>query len=112
MMAVEKLDDVEAAFVDIEMDIPGLEAGSTGLPDFCFRIQAFDFLPGSRADALAVCRWRDKQQIQMVMLRLFIYRQYQPPDNLAIFPDTISNTIKLGYEISDSIRIRNSFLIS
>ena len=44
MMAVEKLGDMEAAFVDIEMDIPGLEVWSTGLPDFCFRIQAFDFL--------------------------------------------------------------------
>ena len=37
MMAVEEFDDMEPAFVDIEMDIPCLEAGSTGLPDFCSR---------------------------------------------------------------------------
>ncbi len=92
-MSVEEFYDMEAAFVDIEMDISGLEVGSTGLPDLRTRIEAFSFLPGSRADALAVCLRCDKQQLQMVMLRLFIYRQYQSPDNLAIFPDTTSNTI-------------------
>ena len=34
MMAVEEFDDMEPAFVDIEMNISGLEAGSTGLPAF------------------------------------------------------------------------------
>ena len=61
MMAVEELDDMKAAFIDIEMDVPGFEVWSTGLPDFCFRIQAFNFLPGGIADALAVCSWMDKQ---------------------------------------------------
>ena len=32
-MAVEELDDMETAFVDIEMDVPGLKIGRTGLPD-------------------------------------------------------------------------------
>ena len=89
MMAVEKLDDMEPAFVDIEMDVPRFKVGSTRLPDFCFRIQAFNFLPGSIAYTFAVCCWRDKQQVQMVMLRLFIYRQYHPAYNPAIFPDTV-----------------------
>ena len=60
MERIEELHNMESALVDIEMDIPGLEVGSTGLPDFCFRIQAFHFLPGSRANAFAVYRRRDK----------------------------------------------------
>ena len=93
MMAVKELNDMEATFVDIEVDVPGLEVRSTGLPDFCFRIKAFNFLPGGKADALAVCFRTDEQQIQMVMLSLFIDRQHQSPDDPAIFPDTISNTV-------------------
>ena len=52
MMAVEKLHDVEPAFIDIEVNVPGLEAGGTGLPDPGLRIEAFDFLPGGKAEAL------------------------------------------------------------
>lgn len=31
MMSVEKFDDMESAFVDIEMDVPCLKVGSAGL---------------------------------------------------------------------------------
>ena len=70
MTAVEKLDNVEPAFVYIEMDVPCFKVGSAGLPDLRIRIETFNFLPGSCAGTLAVCCWRDKQQIQKVMLRL------------------------------------------
>lgn len=52
MVAIEELHDMEAAFVDIEMDISCFEIGRTGLPDPRIRIEAFNFLPGSCADAL------------------------------------------------------------
>ena len=87
MMAVEEFDDMEPAFVDIEMDIPGLEAGSTGLPDFCFRIQAFNFLPGRIADAFAVRPGMDKQQFQLIVLGRFVDLQDQTADCFAVFTD-------------------------
>ena len=33
MVAVEELDAMEPAFVDIEMDVPCFEVGRTGLPE-------------------------------------------------------------------------------
>ena len=93
MMAVEEFDDMETAFVDIEMDIPCLEAGSTGLPDFCLRIQAFNFLPGRIADTFAVCPGMDKQQFQHIMSGRFVDLQDKTADYFAVFPDNIGCTV-------------------
>ncbi len=56
MMTVEVLDDMKAAFVDVEMDVPGLEIGGAGLPDLRLRIEALRLLPRGKADASAVFR--------------------------------------------------------
>ena len=93
MMAVEEFDDMETAFVDIEMDIPCLEAGSTGLPDFCLRIQAFNFLPGRLADTFAVCPGMDKQQFQLIMPGRFVDLQDKTASPFAVFPNHIGCTV-------------------
>ncbi len=49
-MAVEKLDDMETAFIDIEMDVSYLKVRRTGFPDFCIRIQPLNFFPGCEAN--------------------------------------------------------------
>ena len=75
MMAVEEFNDMEAAFVDIEVDIPGLEIRRAGLPDLRLRIEPFDFLPGSLPEPFAVRCRVDEQQVQMVVLRLLVDSQ-------------------------------------
>lgn len=93
MGAIEEFHDVKSALVDIEMDVSRLKVRHTGLPDLCFRIKAFDFLPGNRTDAFAVCRWVDEQEIQMIVLRLFMDRQDKSSDDPAGFPDTVGSTV-------------------
>jgi hypothetical protein len=51
---VEVLHDVEAAAVDVEVDVPLLEAGGAGLPDPDLRVFFLDEEPCAVADALAV----------------------------------------------------------
>ena len=67
-MAVEKLDDMETAFIDIEMDVSCLKVRRTGFPDFCIRIQPLNFFPGREANPFAVSVRADKQQIEVVVL--------------------------------------------
>ena len=93
MGAVEELHDVEAAFVDIEVDVSRLKGRRAGLPDPCVRIQAFDFLPGGETDAFAVGSGTDKQEIQMVVLCAFVDLQHEAADDPAIFADAVSDTV-------------------
>ena len=93
MMTVEEFDDVEAAFVDIEVDVPGLEIRRAGLPDLCLRIEAFDFLPGSLPKPFAVRCRVDEQQVQVVVLRLLVDRQNKTSYDPAVLPDAVSDTI-------------------
>ena len=51
---MEVLHDVEAAAVDVEVDVPLLEAGGAGLPDPDLRVFFLDEEPRPVADALAV----------------------------------------------------------
>ncbi len=89
---VEKLHDVEAAFVDIEVNVPRLKGWRTGLPDPCVRIQALDFLPDSESDSPAVDIGMDKQQIQMVVLRAFVDLQHETADNPSVLTDSVGST--------------------
>lgn len=54
VMTIKKLNDMEPALIDVEMNVPGLEIRSTGLPDFCLRIQPLDLLPCGMTDSFAV----------------------------------------------------------
>ena len=72
MVVVEEFDNMEAALIDIKVNVSGLKIQRAGFPDPCFRIEAFYFLPSCVADALAVGVRQNKQQIQVVMLCLFI----------------------------------------
>ena len=54
MMAVEEFNDMEAAPVHIEMDVPLFEVGCYGFPNLHFGMQLFHLAPGSISDSLAV----------------------------------------------------------
>ena len=60
MPAVEELDDVEAALVDVKMDVPLFKIRSAGLPDLGLGVHALDLLPSCKADTLAVRVGRDE----------------------------------------------------
>ncbi len=93
MEAVEKLYDVESAFINIEMNIPFLKIGSTCFPHFRLRVKRFDALPCSRANTFAVGIRADKQKIQMIVLCLFIDLQHKSPDNPSILANPVGNTL-------------------
>jgi hypothetical protein len=92
MTPVEELDNVEPAFVEIEVDVPRLKVRSTCFPYECFGVQPFDFLPSSTADAPAVDLRIDKQKFQLVMLRFFIDLQNKTADDPPVLTDSISRT--------------------
>ena len=41
---IKKLNNMEPALIDVEMNVPGLEIRSTGLPDFCLRVEPLNLL--------------------------------------------------------------------
>lgn len=92
MVVVEEFDNMEAALIDIKVNVSGLKIRRAGFPDPCFRIEAFYFLPSCVADALAVGVRQNKQQIQVVMLCLFIDIQNDTSDTPAILADAIGDS--------------------
>lgn len=54
MMAVEKLHDMEAAAIHVEVDVALLEIRSHRLPDLCLRMQPLDLALCGISDALTV----------------------------------------------------------
>ena len=92
MMAVKEFDNVESAFVDVEVNIPGLKVRCAGFPDERFRIQPFDFLPCRIADALAVSFGVYKQQFQFIVLCFFIDLQHKASNDPVVFTNTVSHT--------------------
>jgi len=54
MIFAEKFYDVTSAFVDVEMNVALLKIRGVGFPDFRFRVEGFNCLPGSCSYAFAV----------------------------------------------------------
>ena len=57
MVGVPEFDDVEAAAVDIEVDVALLVIGGDAFPDFNFGVQRLYCFPGCLSDTLAVDIW-------------------------------------------------------
>lgn len=64
VVRVVKLDDLEAAFVHIEVNVALLKVRCMGFPHFCFWIAFFDGKPSFKANALTMESWRDKEELQ------------------------------------------------
>jgi len=62
---VEVFYDVEAAAVDVEVDVPPLEAWGAGLPDPDLWVPLLDEEPRPVADALAVLMRGDEQHLEV-----------------------------------------------
>ena len=84
-----KLIDLKAALVYIKMDVALLKIGSAGLPHFRFGMQSLDRLPRAVTDAFAMCLGQYKQNIQVVMMRFLVNREYQATNLLTVKHNTV-----------------------
>ena len=93
MPAVKEPDNMEAAFVDVEMDVPRLKAWRAALPHLRIRIQPFHFLPGGISDSLAVGFRKNEQQFQFIVLGLLVVLQHKTAGKPSVFPDTVGDAM-------------------
>ena len=84
MMLVPELDDMEAATVHVEVDIALLEIRGDGFPDEDLRMQCFNGLPSSLADAFAVAIRKDEQQFEIALCCLFVNLKHNAADLLLV----------------------------
>jgi len=56
----EEFYHMEAAFVNVEVDVPLFKVGCMGFPDFRFRVQCLNGLPCSKTNTLAMAIHIDK----------------------------------------------------
>lgn len=109
MLAVVKLYDVEAASIDVEMDISFLEIGCDGLPDGHFRVPLLHRAPRGIPDALAVDVRRNEQQVKTAAFS--VHRDHHAADLPTAQHDPI-NFAAIGRSTSLSVsKIILSFLL-
>lgn len=90
MVAIEKLDNMKAAAVHIEVNVSLFKIRRDCLPDGNLRMQLFHRAPCRITYTLAVDVRGDKQQIQIAALTVHLYNN--ATDRLAVLHDTISLT--------------------
>ena len=79
-----KLVDLKAALVYVKMDIALLKIGRAGLPNLRFGVQSLDLLPRAVANAFTVRFGQYKENIQVVMMRFLVNREYQATNLLTV----------------------------
>ena len=89
LVFVPKLHDVEAAAVDVEVDVALLEIRRDGFPSLDFRVHRLNCLPSRLTDAFAVDFWADKQQFQFAFGFLSVDLQHHTADFFSIQKDAI-----------------------
>lgn len=89
-MGVKELDDVEAATIDIEMNVALLEIGRMGLPNADFRMHPFHLAPSRITDATTVDVGRNEQQLQFAQSLFLVDFQHDSADFLPVTDDAIS----------------------
>lgn len=86
VVAVEELDDVEAAPVHVEVDIALLEVRGHEAPDLHLRVCLFDLASGGVADAPAVRVRAGEQKLELALLTLDLH--HGAADPLAVLDDS------------------------
>ena len=79
-----KLIDLKTALVYVKMDIALFKIGGTGFPYFGLGMQSLDRLPRAVANAFTVRFGQYKENIQVVMMRFLVNREYQATDLLTV----------------------------
>lgn len=81
VVSVEVFDNVESAFVDIEMDVPFLETRRYQFPHLCFGIHAFNLFPNGIPKSTAVAIRIDVEQVHFVAMGFLIDGQHNAADS-------------------------------
>lgn len=89
------LDDVEAADVDVEMDIPFLETGRERLPTAGVGKHLLDCKPGCLAEAAALVSDLDEQKVEGIGLSIAIDRHDRATELLVIVQDMQDDRTRL-----------------
>ena len=87
-----ELIDLKSTLVYIEMDIALLKIWCTGMPDNCFGMECFYFLPCAASDAFAVCFGLNIQYFQFIMVCVFV----DAKDHSAHIFSVQNNTVCFG----------------
>ena len=74
--SAEEFYHMEAAFVNVEVNVPLFKVGRMGFPNLCFRVQCFDCLPCSKTNTLAMAIHIDEQQLKLVAVGVRMDRKY------------------------------------
>ena len=75
---------MEAAFVNVEVDVPLFKVGRMGFPYFCFRVQCLDCLPCRKTNTLAMAIHIDEQQLKFVAVGVWMDRKYSSTHHFTV----------------------------
>ena len=89
MMRVEELDGMEAACVDVEVDIALLKVGCDCFPDTGRGIAVLDGLPGGQTQAAIVHAEVNKEEVQGVAARVFVAAHHGTAHALAVVQEVV-----------------------
>ena len=100
-MLAPKLVDHKPAFVDVKVDITLFKIRCAGFPNNRFGVHAFYLEPRSVANALAVLVWQSEQYLQVIVMDLLVYFQYNSTDVFAIDYYAIGFIVSFVYAALD-----------
>ena len=80
----EEFYHMEAAFVNVEVDVSLFKVGCMSFPNLCFRVQCLDCLPCSKTNTLAMAIHIDEQQLQLVAVGVWMDRKYGSTHHFAV----------------------------
>ena len=80
----EEFYHMEAAFVNVEVDVSLFKVGRMGLPNFCFRVQCLNRLPCSKTNTLAMAIHIDEQQLKFVAVGVWMDRKYRSAHHFTV----------------------------
>ena len=84
-----ELIDLKAALVNVKMNVTLLKIRRAGLPNLGFGVQSLNCEPRSVADPLCVLFGRDKQNLEFVVVALFVDFQNNTTNSLATNNDAV-----------------------
>jgi hypothetical protein len=103
-------DDVEAADVDVEVNVALFEIRRVGDPDLRLRVSRPDRSPSLATDAAAQFVGAHEEEVERVPLRLGIDRNHSPADPSGVLEDPVNDSVRRregsGKSSSDGLGLR------
>ena len=80
----EEFYHMEAAFINVEVDVPLFKVRCMSFPNFCFRVQCLDCLPCSKTNTLAMAIHIDEQQLKLVAVGIGMDCKYSSTHHFTV----------------------------